>query len=174
MDISDTLAPKSDQLDGIDLVHGPRTFTIDNVTRGNADQPVNVHLAEFPRPWRPGKNMRRVLAYCWGQDASLWVGRRVTLFYDPDVSFGKETPGGTRISHLSHIAEPMSAPIVLTRGKSGKYRVDPLPDAPAAPTESAVARSANKDQLREWHRQFPALRDSIIARVAEIDATEAE
>jgi hypothetical protein len=161
MDISDTLAPKSDQLDGIDLVHGPRTFTIDSVTRGNADQPVNVHLAEFPRPWRPGKNMRRVLAYCWGQDASLWVGRRVTLFYDPDVSFGKETPGGTRISHLSDIAEPMSAPIVLTRGKSGKYRVDPLPDAPAPDPRIEALQN-------EWRAADPDRRKEIEAEVANL------
>jgi len=174
MDISDTLAPKSDQLDGIDLVDGPRTFTVERVSRGNSDQPVNVHLAEFPRPWRPGKNMRRVLAYCWGKDASQWVGRRATLYYDPDVKFGSEKPGGTRISHLSHIDGPQAAPIIITKGKSGKYKVDPLPDAPTPPSEAAIACATDKDQLREWHRQFPTLRDSILARVAEIDAQPGE
>ena len=54
MDISDTLAPNSDQLDAVDLIGGPRTFTITKVSKGNAEQPVNVHLAEFPRVWRPG------------------------------------------------------------------------------------------------------------------------
>ena len=62
MDITATLAPKSDQLDAIDLVGGPRIFTVTDVTAGNPEQPVNVHLAEFDRVWRPGKSMRRVLA----------------------------------------------------------------------------------------------------------------
>ena len=70
MDISDTLAPTSDQLDAVDLLGGPQTFTVSGVSRGSAEQPVNIDLAEFPRPWRPGKSMRRVLVACWGPDAS--------------------------------------------------------------------------------------------------------
>lgn len=49
LDISDTLAPNSDQLDAVDLLSGPRIFTVASASRGNAEQPVNVHLVEFPR-----------------------------------------------------------------------------------------------------------------------------
>ena len=94
MDISDTLAPNSDQLDAVDLLSGPRTFTIEKVSKGDAEQPVNIHLAEFPRPWRPGKSMRRVLVAAWGPDASAYVGRRVTLYCDPEVRFGGAAVGG--------------------------------------------------------------------------------
>src|SRR4051794_36812330 len=87
MDISDTLAPNSDQLDAVDLLSGPRTFTIKSVSKGDPEQPVNIHLAEFPRPWRPGKSMRRVLVASWGPDAATYVGRRVTLYCDNDVVF---------------------------------------------------------------------------------------
>jgi hypothetical protein len=34
MDITETLAPTSDQLDAIELVAGPRTFTVESVVRG--------------------------------------------------------------------------------------------------------------------------------------------
>lgn len=135
MDISDTLAPKSDQLDAVDLIGHPRTFTITDVSKGNAEQPVNVHLAEFPRVWRPGKSMRRVLAACWGTDASQWVGRRVTLYCDERVMFGSDVVGGTRISHLSHIDKARSVPLLVKRGKSATFTVEPLPDAaPVAPS----------------------------------------
>ena len=80
MDITETLAPKSDQLDAVDLLGGPRTFTITGVKAGNEEQPVQISLAEFPRVWRPGKSMRRALAAAWGTDAKAWVGRRVTLY----------------------------------------------------------------------------------------------
>jgi hypothetical protein len=78
MDITDTLAPKSDQLDAVDLLGGPQTFTITGVSR-NADgeQPVNITLAEFPRIWRPGKRMRRVMAALWGPETKVWETRRV-------------------------------------------------------------------------------------------------
>lgn len=148
MDISDTLAPKSDQLDAVDLLGGPMTFTISDVSKGNAEQPVNVHLSEFPRVWRPGKSMRRVLAACWGTDASAWVGRRVTLYCDESVTFGNDVTGGTRISHLSHIQKRKSVPLLVKRGKSATFTVDPLPDAPPPPADKNAARIA---ELRsEW------------------------
>lgn len=134
-DITDTLAPTSDQLDAIDLHHsGPRTFTVERVVVNKSDQPVNIHLAEFPRVWRPGKNMRRVLADCWGVDSATWAGGRVTLYADMAVKFGNETPGGTRISHISGIDSVRKVPIILTRGKTALYPVKPLVEAtPAAP-----------------------------------------
>jgi hypothetical protein len=48
MDISDTLAPNSDQLDAVDLIGGPRTFTITDVTKGNAEQPVRSTSPSSP------------------------------------------------------------------------------------------------------------------------------
>lgn len=162
MDISDTLAPKSDQLDAVDLLGSPpRIFTVESVSRGNAEQPVQVHLVEFPRVWRPGKSMRRVLAHCWGTDASQWAGRRVELFCDESVMFGGEPVGGTRISRLSHIDGPKSVPIIIKKGRSGGYKVDPLPDAPAQPSEptpdelaamiaSGIKDSTTEAEVREW------------------------
>ena len=160
MDISDTLAPNSDQLDAVDLIGGPRTFTITNVTKGSAEQPVSIHLAEFPRVWRPGKSMRRVLAACWGVDASQWAGRRVTLYCDETIRFGSEVVGGTRISHLSHIDKPRSVPLIVSRGKSATFRVQPLPD-PTPADRIATLRA-------EWAAATPERRAEIEALVAEL------
>jgi hypothetical protein len=74
--------------------------------------------------------MRRVLAYCWSADASTWVGRRVELYFDPEVTFGKEKPGGTRIKALSHIDGPRRIPLLVTRGRSATFTVQPLKDEP--------------------------------------------
>lgn len=147
-DITDTLAPKSDQLDAVDLLGGPRVFTIDSVERGNAEQPVNVHLKEFPRVWRPGKSMRRVLAYCWGTETSTWPGKRLTLFCDPDVMFGGEKVGGTRISHLSHIDGPKYVPLIVKKGKSGTYLVEPMPRVVELQCEWHTATAERKTEIQ--------------------------
>lgn len=161
MDISNTLAPNSDQLDAIDLAtSGPRIFTIEKVSKGNAEQPVNIHLVEFPRVWRPGKSMRRVLAACWGTDASLWAGRRVELFCDPDVQFGGKSVGGTRIKRLSHIDAAKKIPLLVTRGKSATYTVTPLPDE--SPADRVAALRA------EWKTAGPDRKAAIEAEVAEL------
>jgi hypothetical protein len=89
MDISSTIVPKSDQLNAEDLLTGPRTFTVEKVTAGSAEQPVDIHLVEFPgRPFRPSKTVRRILVNAWGAEASAYVGRRMTLYRDPAVKFG--------------------------------------------------------------------------------------
>lgn len=148
MDISETLAPTSDQLDAIDLLHtGPQVFSITEVSKGNAEQPVNIRLAEFPRVWRPGKSMRRVLAYCWGVDASAWVGRKVKLYCDETVKFGSEVTGGTRISELSHIDKVQKVPLIVTRGKSATYTVKPLVEQ--APTPSPAKQQPALDPETE-------------------------
>lgn len=127
MDLTESIAPKSDQLDAIDLISGPRTFTIEKVTTHNAEQPFNFHLIEFPRVWRPGKSMRRVIVAAWGATTDLYVGQRVTLYCDPNVDFGGVAVGGTRISHMSGITEPLKVPLLIKRGKSAMFTVQPLP-----------------------------------------------
>lgn len=131
-DISHTLEPDSQQLDSVDLIGGERLFTVTKVdVRQSKDQPISVHLAEFPRPWKPGKNMRRVLGRLWGLDSKEWAGRQVILFCDDTVQYGGQAVGGVRIKAMSHIGDkPKSAPIIPTQGRSAMYPVQPLKNAP--------------------------------------------
>lgn len=148
MDISETLAPKSDQLDYEDLIQGSRTFTIKGVSRGpSTEQPFNVALVEFDRPWRPAKSMRRVLAAAWGTDATAYVGRKVTLFGDPSVKFGGQEVGGIRVSHLSHITSPLTVPLMVTRGKRAPFTVHPLTD-PLAEHVAALSAAVSIGELQ--------------------------
>lgn len=177
MDLTETIAATSDQLDAVDLLGGPRTFTITRVVvKGGAEQPVDIHLAEFPRVWRPSKSMRRVLVAAWGADSTAYVGRRLTLYCDPDVTFGKDRVGGSRISHLSHIAKPLAVPLLVTRGRSAIFTVQPLadaPESPSAPTLEQIAECADVAALGEMWKAAPGLRPQIEARVAELKATPA-
>lgn len=177
MNIEETLAPNSDQLDAVDLLGSERVFTIAGVSKGSAEQPVNVELAGFPRPWRPGKSMRRVLAACWSTDASTWVGRRVQLYCDPDVKFGGVAVGGIRVRALSHIDKARTIPLLVTHGKSAPYTVEPLADTAPPPDYAAQIEAAtSKDELNAlWRKASSAghltddLKAAIIARGAEVE-----
>lgn len=159
-DITATLAPKSDQLDAVDLMgQPPQVFTITKVDvkdNPNAEQPVSVHLAEFPRVWRPGLSMRRVLGYCWGNKASAWVGHLVELYCDETVTFGNDVTGGTRISRLSHIDGTKKIPLLVKRGKSATFVVEPL-------TESDIKLHVLRT---EWHTADADRRKAIEAEVS--------
>lgn len=131
MDLSQTIAPRSDQINAEDLLSGPVTVTITNVREGAAEQPVDIDVAEYPgRAYRPNKTMRRVLVSAWGPDSTAYVGRRMTLYRDPGVKFGGDTVGGIKISHLSHIPKTIRLALTVTRGKRAPYVVEPLPNAP--------------------------------------------
>ena len=178
MDLSKALAPKSDQLDFVEIEgQPPQVYTIADVHENGTEladqQPVNIRLAEFPRVWRPSKGMLRVLADNWGKDVKVWVGRRVELYGDPNVYFGKEKRGGTRISRLSHISEEHTT-LVNPRGGRGAYwSVKPLPDAPAPPPVDQLwvrMKSIPKDQAKAF---LVAAVGHDLKQAADITDTEA-
>lgn len=184
MDLTKSIEPKSDQLNAEDLLTGPVTVTIERVTEGSAEQPVDVHLVEFPgRPYRPSKSMRRVMVSAWGKEAAVYAGRRMTLYRDPEVTFGRDKVGGIKISHLSHIEKRMSLALTVTRGKRSPHVVEPLTEAAtqplprALPTPEDIAAAFDRDVLQAMWRQFPdghPARKAIEARVAELDAAPAD
>ena len=132
MDISESLAANSAQQNADEYVSGPKTVTVSEVKKGTAEQPVDVHLVEFPgKPFKPAKSVRRVLAKAWGTDASQWAGRRLTIYCDPEVRYAGKAVGGLRVSHVSHIDKPITVALTVTRGKRAPFTVQPLPDAPA-------------------------------------------
>ena len=155
MDLTDSIAPKSDQLNADDLIAGPITVTIDRVTGGSTEQPVNVHLVERPgRPYRPSKSMRRVLVIAWGRESDLYAGRRLTLYRNPDITFGREAVGGIEISHLSNIDGPLTMSLTATRGKKRTNTVQPLPDA--SPASHTMPELSTVDECREHYRRRQA------------------
>lgn len=160
MDLTESIAPKSDQLNAEDLLTGPRTFTIKEVSAGSVEQPVNVHLVELPgRPYRPSKTERRVMVAAWGKEAAAYAGRKLTLYRDPEVTFGREKVGGIKISHLSHIEKRLTVSLTVTRGRRAPRVVDPLPDAPQPDPRVAELRA-------EWATADPERRKAIEAEVS--------
>jgi hypothetical protein len=147
MDITKTVEPRSDQLNFDDVATTPLTITVTEVKAGGPEQPVELHNAEYPgRPYKPGKSMRHVLIAAWGTEASAYVGRRITLYGDPTIRFGKDAVGGIRIRALSHITEPLTVALTVTRGKRAPFTVQPLPSDTGA-LEAALADIANADSI---------------------------
>ena len=140
MDLTNTIVPKSDQINADDLIAGPRTFTVTEVkVKSSAEQPVDIHLAESPgKPFRPSKTVLRVLVTAWGKEGDDYVGRRMTLYRDPDVKWAGQEVGGIRVSELSHITKQIKLALTETRGKKVTHIVKPLADEPA-PTNRPTA-----------------------------------
>ena len=152
MDITKTTEPRSDQINFDDVSAASITVTISEVRKGSTDQPVELHLAEYPgRPYKPGKSMRRVLVAAWGADASKYVGRRLHLYGDPDVKFGGQSVGGIRIRAMSHIPGPARVNLTVTRGKREPFEVLPLASVEDA-AEWLRAASSLQELQAAWGR----------------------
>jgi hypothetical protein len=155
-DMTPVIAPKSNELAGDDLIAGPRTITITRVEiNPNEEKKASVYYqGDGGKPWRPCKSMARVLVEAWGPDSQNYVGKSVTVYRDPSVTWGGLAVGGVRISHLSHIAAPLKVALTETRGKKVVKVFNPL----------AIEQA--KDKAQEWA-------DKFIADITSTDDVEA-
>lgn len=124
---ANTIIPKTDQANADDLISGPRTVKVTQVTRGNKENPVFIYTDGFEgRPYKPCLSMRRAIISAWGEYPDPWVGRSLSLYRDPEVVYGGVKVGGIRISHFSDIAEDFELMLTVTRGKRKAHRFSKL------------------------------------------------
>lgn len=154
-DLSQTIAPKSDQLNADDLIGGPRTIRVTGVSKmREPDQPIAINFeGDGGKPYKPGKSMRRVLVRVWGNDGMAYVGRRMTLYRDDAVQFGGVAVGGIRISHMSDIASAVTMALTVTRANRKPFTVKPLPAerdrAPERPASTSGKGEAQPDAPKQ-------------------------
>ena len=171
MDMTESIIPRSDQINADDLIAGPITVTITDAYPGGAEQPVDITLAETPgRAYRPSKSMRRVLVAAWGKQSSAYVGRRLTLYRNPDITFGSAKVGGIEISHMSHLDKPLTLALTRARGKRTPFTVQPLAEPVARDWQAEADAITDVDALRAIHAAAKhagapaAILDAIVAR----------
>ena len=129
-ELDKALAPKSDQLNADDLLGTERTVVVTKVKVIQGEQPVVINFeGDEGRPYKPCKTMGRVLRHVWKKDYEAWAGNSMTLFCDPEVTWGGIKQGGIRISHVSGISRAVTIPVTKSRGIKKPYTVKPLESA---------------------------------------------
>lgn len=155
IDLRQTIAPKSDQLNADDLIAGPMTIRVTRVSLcAEPDQPIAISFeGDNGKPYKPCKSMRRLLVSVWGPDGSAYAGRSMTLYRDEKVKFGGAEVGGIRISHMSDIDKPVTVALTVTKSVRRPFQVKPLRDEPPAVTVAIddvlaeIAAAADQSQL---------------------------
>ena len=145
-DFQAALAPRSDQINASDLIAGDMTVTIAavRVTPGT-EQPVSIRLEGMDKVWRPCKTTGRILMAAWGPDTSVYAGRSVQLYLDPDVKWGGMKVGGIRIRAMSHINGELRLALAESKQNRKIISVQPLAGAPRrAEPPKADAKAAMK------------------------------
>lgn len=136
IDMASTIVPKSDQWNSDDFISGPRTITVTKVSanEGSSEQPISINFeGDGGKAWKPCKSSRRVLVTVWGRDAAAYVGRSLTLYRDPSVTWAGMAVGGIRISHMSNIDEKVTMALTASKQVRKPFTVLPLEVEKAKP-----------------------------------------
>lgn len=175
--LGSTIIPKSDQLNAEQLLAGSMTITITDVRAGSDEQPIAIHYAgDEGRPYKPGKTMRKVLVFAWGEDGRQWIGRSLTLYCDSSVKFGGIEVGGIRISHMSHIQKTINVALTSTRGKKAMHSIQILKSVGLDEVLGAIGSAKNKadmDRAKELAMQLVDEQEVLCAQTAYKEKVEA-
>lgn len=161
MDVTQYIKAKSDQLNADDLMGGPITVQIMGVKEGSKEQPVIIEISGGHQPFKPSKTDRRVLVAAWGAEASVWVGRSMTLFRDPLVIYAGVQVGGIRITHLSHIDTDLTLMLSEVRGKKKERKIKRL--AIESTAEKKQTESPKPLNESEFAEKLEQVRTAILA-----------
>jgi len=127
--LQQALAPRSDQLNGDDLIVGNITIVIAkvNINLGSEQKIIINYHGDNGKPWKPSKGMGRVLTMILGGDPDKWVGETVELYRDETVSFGKDKNcGGIRIAGMSAVKTRTILSITTAKGKKSQVTIEPI------------------------------------------------
>ena len=180
VDLRQTIAPKSKQLNADDLITGPRTIRVTQVSLATAEQPIAVNFeGDEGKPFMPCKSMRRVMFHAWGPNSASYIGRSMTLYRDEDVLFGGAKNPGVRISHMSDIQRPLVMLLTESKAKRKPFTVQPLEvvsdEAIVARIKAAMAKATTQKALEAIINHKDAMRlvdhiaadyDAALARVS--------
>lgn len=163
VDVSKTIIPKSDQLNSDDLIAGPITVKISDVSLTAGDQPIAVsYEGDGGKPYKPCKSMRKVMVMLWGKKGEQYVGKSMTLYRDPDVTWGGVKVGGIRISHMSHIEDEAILSLTATKSVRKPFKVKPLAaGAATAPKANGDVLTAGDAAAAKGVAAYVAWRDAL-------------
>lgn len=168
MDVSKAIQAKSDQLNADDLIGGPRTIRVRDVKVVGGEQPVSIFFdGDDGKPWKPCKTAMRCVAAVWGVDAATWVGKHLTIYNDPEVTWAGMAVGGIRVSHMEGLTKEVKLMLAKTRGKKGATVIKPLvvesrktepkQEEPLTEVQEEAASAARKgkEAFAEWWKSNP-------------------
>lgn len=162
IDVTKLCEARSDQLNAIDLISGPRVVKITDVKIVTGDQPIHVILdGDTNRPWKCSKTSVRVLAALYGVDAKNWIGKHIEIYCDETVVWGGMAVGGIRQSKAEGISKQMKLMLTKSRQKKEVTVINPLTEEiiaakykqevvePAPEPEPDTDTAAIQDQARK-------------------------
>ena len=68
-----------------------------NVGGDEEEKPIVYFEGPSNKPWVLNKSNYRLIAEMFSEETDLWTGKVITLYVDPNISFGGKKVGGIRV-----------------------------------------------------------------------------
>lgn len=141
------------------------TYTMDRVEfrkigdRGKEKMRPVIKLKESDLDWVTCKTTLLCVEAMFGRSPRNWVGKQITLFWDPKVKFGKETVGGVRVAGAPGIKD-MTVTVKLPKKADQKI---PLKNTAPEPSRSIEDERAEfLEHMQEAHGITEAMIDVFL------------
>ncbi len=74
-----------------------KNYSIENIrTQSGTTKKGVLHFSEDVKPWIVNKTKLKPIVNKYGFETDNWIGKKITLYFDPLVKFGKDVTGGVR------------------------------------------------------------------------------
>lgn len=102
------------------------------------DKPV-MWFKEIDRGFMYCKTTGHSCAAMFGEDDDGWIGKRITLYADPNVRFGSEQVGGIRVAGSPDITKPLTVRIKFPKKRAFEVQLVPTKAAPPQQSQQPPA-----------------------------------
>lgn len=112
-------------------------MTQENVAKAGAPEELRwcLHFQETEKPMVCNSTNGQIIAgICKSEETDNWVGNKIVLYDDPNVSFGGRLVGGIRVRAPRNQAPKPQAPTSTIKAQAQAKPVQ-MPPEPAMPTE---------------------------------------
>jgi hypothetical protein len=98
-----------------EIVVTVKTLSLEDMpSDGHQDSRWTLFFRELPKGLVLNTTTIRVLEKAFGPDSANWVGKKVALYVDPNVSFKGQIVGGLRVRPLKGKSPLVAAPPLAT------------------------------------------------------------
>lgn len=122
-----------------DRVMTIKSVKLEDMPGDSGDQKWVLYFREDAKGMALNVTSIRVLESAFGDDSDMWVGKRVMVYVDPNVSFGGRVVGGLRL-----------------RAPKAQKKVEPEPTAEADFDDDIPFKGAASTRVNKGHIHSPA------------------
>lgn len=100
---------------------------LEDMPGDSGDQKWVLYFREEPKGMALNVTTIRVLEQAYGDDSDHWVGNKVKVYVDPNVSFGGKIVGGLRLRTpkvVTKAAPPPPPPTAVQQATEGEFDDD--------------------------------------------------